>query len=307
MTSVVPSPPVVTRVPFDKETLTISQQCVRIKERGLACDTAELEQVLSRTSYYRLSGYLWWFQNSPDSHSLREGTTLDDVIRLYEFDAQLRGLVLECAQAVEVWFRSQFTNHIANELGPMGYIDPRHFARGPLESDKGKLRERLTPPTEVFIQSFYRNYSDAYPPVWMATEVMSLGLLSKWFDNLRIDSLRKAIAGDSGLNPVVLASYLRQMTVIRNACAHHNRLWNRTFGTGIMLAKNADPELRAALDGSDDSKIYRALVYSVYLIKRIHPDSDLPTRLKAHLLSGDDDWINEMDAPKSFEEDALWA
>nr|WP_241984766.1 Abi family protein [Cryobacterium adonitolivorans] len=276
-------------------------------ERGLTCDTAALEQVLCRTSYYRLSGYLWWFQTSDASHALREGTTLDDVIRLYEFDAKLRGLLLECVQIVEVWFRSQFTNHLANKFGPMAYVDPRYFANpGALKRDKAKLGERLAPPTEVFIESFFRNYSDDYPPVWMATEVMSLGLLSKWFDNLKIDSLRKAIASDSGLNQDVLASYLRQMTVIRNACAHHNRLWNRTFGTGIKLSKQGDPQLLTALVGSDDSKIYRALVYSAYLVKKIQPDSGLPARLKAHIMSGDDDWIIEMDAPNDFEKDDLW-
>jgi len=286
----------------------VSAQTAKIVGRGLVCDPGKLSDLLQRVSYYRFSGYLWWFQVGGSDHQLRHGTTLSDVVTLYEFDLKLRLLMLECIDMIEVWFRSQFTNHVSEELGPMAYADPQFFgSRSAFFRDKSKLDERLQPPTEPFIETFYRKHTNPYPPLWMAAELMSLGLISKWFDNLKVERVRKLVAASGGLNQAVLSSYLRQLTVIRNACAHHNRLWNRSFGTGIMLAKTGETQLLDALDGSDETRIFRALVYTVFMVKKIDPTSNLPGRLRDHLLSGKDEWLTEMDAPNGFEDDALWA
>lgn len=61
----------------------------------------------------------------------------------------------------------------------------------------------------------------------MAAELMSFGLLSKWFANLKEDSLQKSIAREAGLSAPVLRSFLRLFSVLRNGAAHHSRLWNR--------------------------------------------------------------------------------
>jgi abortive infection bacteriophage resistance protein len=296
------------RTPFSKTPFDIEKQCERALGRGLICDEGTLRELLSRISYYRFTGYLWWFQVTPTSHQLRSGTQLSDVIALYEFDLKLRILLIECIDLIEVWFRGQFTNHLSVEFGPMGYTNPAYFASASaLARDAKKLQERFAPPTEPFIETFFSKHSDPFPPLWMATEVMSLGLLSKWFDNFKVDRVRKSIAAGVMLHPDVLASYLRQLTVIRNACAHHNRLWNRNFGTGIKLAKSGEVMLLDALDGSDESKIFRALAYTAYLVRKIDSASDLHVRLREHLLSGEDDWINDMDVPRDFEADDLWA
>lgn len=296
------------RIPFSKPALSIDDQCAKIQGRGLSCDPEDLRETLARVSYYRLSGYLWWFQVSTTSHELRAGTTMADVLTLYEFDRNLREILSKCVQLIEVWFRAQFTNHLSTFAGPMGYVDPRYFAsKIALAKDIAKLKDRFTPPTEQFIDGFYRKYSDPYPPLWMAVEVMSLGSLSKWFDNLTVDSLRKAIAQDVSLHHDVLASYLRQLTLIRNACAHHNRLWNRSFVTSIKLAKRGDPALTEALNGTSEHTVYRALVYSVYIVRQIDPATDIPSRLKSLLLAARDEWLDDMFVPEGFEGDKLWA
>lgn len=46
---------------FAKPSLSIDDQVERLIDRGLEADPERLRAVLARISYYRLSGYLWWW------------------------------------------------------------------------------------------------------------------------------------------------------------------------------------------------------------------------------------------------------
>lgn len=58
---------------------------------------------------------------------------------------------------------------------------------------------------------------------------MSLGQLSRWYDNLKPMPTRRAIADVYGVDEKVLGSWLRHISLVCNTCAHHSRLWNREF------------------------------------------------------------------------------
>lgn len=136
---------------FAKPSLSIDDQVERLIDRGLEADPERLRAVLARISYYRLSGYLWWwYEDDAVGERFRPGTTLDSVLDLYRFDAELRALVLLLAHDIEVWLRGALANQLAEHHGADGYVQPELY------------------------QS-----EDAHPPIWMATEVMSLGLRTR--------------------------------------------------------------------------------------------------------------------------------
>ncbi|MCW3492026.1 Abi family protein [Microbacterium sp. SSM24] len=277
--------------------------------RGLQCDRPALVASLSRIGYYRLTGYLWWYRLDAEpsgSAELIPGTTLDDLHRLYEFDAKLRSIVMAMTDVIEVWFRGAFANTTGIRLGAFGYLERANaLGADALERDKRKLTERLEDPSESFLAHFLEKYSNPYPPVWMMVELSSLGLLSKWYDNLASASLRQSIADGVRLNHSVLGGFLRTWTVVRNVAAHHGRLWNRRFATKMSAPKK--PELlRIATDGADYSRIYPYLATAAYLTSVIDPSSDLRQRLVNLLLSADDGWLDEIDAPRAFENDSIW-
>ena len=47
---------------------------------------------------------------------------------------------------------------------------------------------------ETFIRHLLANYAETLPPVWAVCEVMSLGLLSRWYNALKPMPTRRAIA-----------------------------------------------------------------------------------------------------------------
>ncbi|WP_293527196.1 Abi family protein [Prevotella sp.] len=47
------------------------------------------------------------------------------------------------------------------------------------------------------------------------------------YRNLKADKIRKRISHYFGLQPIVLESWITSLTLLRNACCHHSRVWNK--------------------------------------------------------------------------------
>ncbi|MFB2584539.1 Abi family protein [Herbiconiux liukaitaii] len=293
------------RIRFEKPARTVEDQARSLIADGLVASAADVAALLQRMSYYRFSGYAWPFRNEATGRFLA-GTSVGDIATVIAFDEQLRQIVWPAIEVVEVRLRRAFADETSLVIGPMGYADAAH-AHSPAAHarDLRKLAEALAESDEAFVAHFFDRYSDPVPPVWMATEVMTLGLLSRWYDNLGSDSLRKSIAGHFALPMPVLRSYLRQLTVIRNICAHHSRLWNRRLSVTIKDILGKPVELAEATAGSDPHRIFRWLSITVYILDRIRPGHSYKDDLRAHLLANWELAI-QMDVPNGFENDALW-
>lgn len=68
---------------------------------------------------------------------------------------------------------------------------------------------------------------------WMVLEVLSFGTISKLFENLKPGLQgKKAIIQHLGFKTgggSYLGSWLKSLVTVRNLCAHHARVMNRTF------------------------------------------------------------------------------
>ncbi|MFY8044727.1 MAG: Abi family protein, partial [Rhodoferax sp.] len=106
-----------TRVPYAKQALSFADQLTLLEQRGLVvADRPAALNVLGRVSYYRLSAYWYPFrQPTPQggkANDLYSGTTFEAVQALYEFDRQLRLLVLDALERIEVALRTAVTYHL---------------------------------------------------------------------------------------------------------------------------------------------------------------------------------------------------
>ena len=68
----------------------------------------------------------------------------------------------------------------------------------------------------------------------MAAEFIDFGDLT-YFIKYSCKEIKSAIAKDIGLPKMVLDSFLRSLNSLRNACAHHSRIWDKEWGTRPML------------------------------------------------------------------------
>lgn len=140
--------------------------------------------------------------------------------------------------------------------------------------------------------------------MWAVCEVMSLGQLSRWYDNLKPMPTRRAIADVYGVNEEALKSWLRHISLVRNVCAHHSRLWNREFTITPALPRSRPASLAAQCQ-TNSRKIYNTLVILLHCMDVIAPQHHWRTRLK-DLIARHAIPVAVMDFPSDWGQRAIW-
>jgi abortive infection bacteriophage resistance protein len=233
-----------------KPWLSIQDQIDRLQRRGMQISDKEAAaQWLSAVGYYRLSGYWYPFREidstasqAPRLSTFVAGTNLPEVVGLYEFDRNLKILVQTGLERVEVALRSQ-VGHQLGAIDPLAHTDPTHFRPTFTHPDWRATAQRRVERArgrDEFVDHHYAVYGGKFP-IWVLTDVLDFSDLSKLYAGLK-SSDQKVIAEWFGVglppsatkshrrrwrdNPP-LANWLEHLTVVRNICAHHGRLWNR--------------------------------------------------------------------------------
>lgn len=292
--------------PFSKPATTYAQQVALLQQRGMVIqDTAEAVFYLQHLNYYRLGAYWLPFEADHATHRFRAGTRFDEVLNLYVFDRELRLLVLDAIERVEVSVRSQWAYQLAHQHGPHAHLDvdlafKPHLWQGNLS----KLSEEVSRSDEAFIKHLQSTYAETLPPVWAVCEVMSLGLLSRWYNNLKPMPTRRAIAAAYGVDEKVLESWLRHLSLVRNTCAHHSRLWNREFTITPLLPRSKPTGLAIQFQ-SNSRKLYNSLIILLHCMDVIAPRHHWRTRLKT-LITSHDIPVAAMDFPTHWQRLPIW-
>lgn len=259
---------------YSKPPLTYDQQLELLLSRGLTVeDKPRALRWLKRIGYYRLSAYYIPFRIM-NSDNFRPGTTLDQVVDLYKFDCHLRLLFLQAMDRVEIGVRAVLTYRLAHELGPFGYADAGNFARTYDHHEFMRVLEHEEKrASELFVSHYRSKYtSEKYLPIWMVTELVSFGALSKLSQHLRT-GVRKRIAKEFNLVEPVFFSWLHTLTYVRNICAHHNRLWNRELSIKPSLPKEW------VVSGIANDRLYCIACMLQHLLRLIAPESHWKDRL----------------------------
>jgi abortive infection bacteriophage resistance protein len=292
---------------YTKPALTISDQIKLLESRGLIIsDKIKAEKYLANISYYRLSAYMYPFKDLQTDNFAKE-TTFENVLDLYLFDRELRLLVFDAIERIEISFRTQLIYQPAIIGGAFWFEDEKFFDdKNRLTEHLQKLDSEVKQSKEVFIKHFDAKYDEDCPPVWMSFEVISLGLLSKFYQNLKFTDAKKLIAKHYGLNnPIVLQSWIRSITYVRNVCAHHARLWNRTL-TNKPIILQTPSKLWITEKNPNNEKLYYFLCCLWYLLRQINPETQFVEKLKTLFAKYPNVSISSMGFPKNWEEENFW-
>lgn len=275
---------------FAKPPTSIPDQIELLKKRGMIVeDEGSARHYMQFISYYRLRAYWLPFEvpaEEDGDHAFRDGTRFQDVLTLYIFDRELRLLVLDAIERVEIALRAHWAHYMAMTHGPHGYLEQGHYAHiGRHATAVDELRKEFHRSRDTFAVHYREKYtSPELPPIWMAAEVMSFGLLSKFFGDLKRRAERQAIAKPFGVDEKILTSFAHHMSHVRNICAHHGRLWNKRF-TVKMTVPTYPARLTVAMRGADARYLHNTLVMLDHLLAIIAPGSEWKQRVIA-LLDG---------------------
>ena len=262
---------------YDKTHLSIDDQVARLTARGMRGDPLAIAECLGVANYHRLTAY--WHPFRLSDHSFVSGTNFKTVWRRYVFDRQLRLLVLDAIERFEVALRTQFSFHHSKHFGPFGYYDspaslPKlgELKHAELKAEIEHVVQRNA--EESYVRHFLQKYGDehAAPPIWAAVELIDFGKLMQMYQNAP-KIVKKPMAERFGIPDKVLGSWILGLVSVRNICAHHGRLWNRTLGVKLMeLPADRFP------DWHDPHKVDMGSSYGVirvchHLVGRVAPQS----------------------------------
>jgi abortive infection bacteriophage resistance protein len=265
-----------------KSPKTYAEQLALLKSRGLVVsDEGFALHVLAHHNYYRLSAYRFPLTEAGDADRFLPGMTFETLWSLYAFDRQLRLMVSEALKRVEISVRSHWAYVLGHAHGSQAFELSSVFSNPVRHTDAlRKLDEELARSDEPFVSHYRTRHGMARPPIWAACEVMSFGLLSRFYANVARDRDKKDIARPYRLFPETMKSLLEHTCHVRNLCAHHSRLWNRRFTITLTLPQSQPKEILSSLNWEEDRRIYNTLVILGHMLDVIEPGHTWSSRLR---------------------------
>ena len=296
------------RAHYTKTYSSPSQLVSLLQSRGLFIENAKrTENYLRHIGYYRFSAYLYPLLTTPkQSHVFKPGATFNQAMDMYRFDRHLRLLMFNEIEKIEIAVRSAIVNITSREtVNPFWMTDPTCFYDvNTFTKTKQLIDAELAKSREDFIEHFRITYSDSYPPAWMLAEILPLGVLTKIYDNIKSNQIRKNIAQEFSLGIPVFKSWMTIITVARNNCGHHARIWNRTFALQVLTQRRmTQPWITITVN---QRKAYFSLCIVKYFLNIISPHNDLKAKVKALLTNYPAIDVAAMGFPRGWENEPLW-
>ena len=303
---------------FNKPPFTREKQLKQLKERGLLFSNDRIAlEYLSHISYYRLGEYWYVMQSDKENHIFKPNSKFEDVVALYNFDAELRLLLFDVIEKIEISLRTKLIYHLSHEVDPWWFGNQKIFNDGlQFARTLSKIEEEVTRARskDVTIKNHFKKHKDdlRFPPAWKSLEQVSFGNLSKLYGNLNHKMKSKdQIAVEFGaVNHTFLPSWLQSIAQIRNFCAHHSRLWNRNLpGTVKLLSKPPNPWILDADNvpkQHEFSKLYVHMCLMKYLLNTIHPTNDFGLQLAELLKKFKNVDPNALGFKSNWENEPLW-
>lgn len=211
-------------------------------------------------NYYRLTAYALHLKTADDV--FLPGTTFEQIVRLYDFDSQLRNMMIPLLERIEIAFRTHIAYLLANKYNdPLSYRNKHNFTDEAFHTKISEdLDHEIDRSKEIFALHHKQKYHGQFP-IWVAVELMSFGNLSKLFGIMKREDQRHIAKEHYLISATYAKSWLRTLAYVRNLCAHYARLYNKTLTTTPLLFEREKHEI-------NNRKIFAAIL----IIKRLTKD-----------------------------------
>ena len=278
-----------------------------ISRRLTISDKLKAEKYLKNIGYYRLSAYMYPLLEAPKNlHQFKPGSSFSQVLCIYRFDKKLRLLMFNEIEKIEIAVRSTIVDIASSSIpDPFWMTDAGNYSN-PIKYQNmmAIIDTELRRSREDFIQHFYLTYSESYPPAWMLAEILPFGVITGIYANLKNKSIKKRISQYFDLQIKPFESWLTIITLTRNACCHHARVWNKRNTIRAMIPNTM---LRPWITLPTDSlRIYFNLCIIKYFVDVISQNNHMKKNLLDLLAQFPNIDIQAMGFPSNWEQEPIW-
>lgn len=251
-------------------------------------------------------------QSDKVNHTFKPNSRFEDAIALYNFDRELRIILFDVIERIEISLRTKMIYHLSHEFDFWWFqktdifLDTRELIK-----TLAVLEEELERSKDSFIKEQKKKYKEdlRFPPSIKSMEITSFGALSKLYGNLKPSVKSKDIiaAGFNTVNHTYLPSWLQSIAQIRNICAHHGRLWNKNLpGRPALLSKPPAPWLKKVPPVNEHHMLYIHICCRKYLLDVADRDHYFTVRLSELLKKYPSVDLNALGFPGDWESEPLW-
>jgi len=260
-------------------------------------------RLLADNGYSRLAPFWRHWQNDPvhGDKTFLPGTTVAQIADVYHFDSELRHILSVGLERFEVALRSRLGQEMAMAGIAFTYEEYSLYisssSRNGSVDARQDLLDSMTRELDRSKESFITGYiaHNDTPPVWLAMEAFTLSTVSKMYRLIDHSDIRYRIARGFGYPHSHFAeATFHSLTILRNICAHHARLWHRS---DIQYA----PPVLKRLQINSDKTMYQRTPWAwvtilADLVDRIDHDTSYSASL-GNLIQNHPQYVNGLQYP----------
>ena len=190
-------------------------------------EEAALYKIKTYSYYSIINTYKDVFKNTNNEY--KKNVSFDEIYALFEFDKNLRSIFLKYSLEIEIILKSLLAETLSSRYGIKDYLVKENFddtvnETTITESINVILKEITKQNGKHEAVTHYINEYGFVPP-FVLTKILTLGELSRLYAMLK-QSDRQSISKIFKLSDRVLKQIIINMTMIRNICAHNDRLFS---------------------------------------------------------------------------------
>lgn len=224
-----------------------------LKERKLRINTSDerILKFLTENNYFRFKGYFSNFmiyESDIDQYFFKEDITFEEIESIYYADTQLRRIVVELLESIEIYLRTIIVLFFSNYFGDPYFIyESSIFYQSSDGSSKidvvlNNLKKyvKIHQNSKIVIDSTNLETGECKLPSWAAIDLLSFGDLSILFESLLsqyIKDLNKKYFNFPNYDARhYILSWSKSITRLRNICHHYEQLYK-------IELKNSPPKI----------------------------------------------------------------
>ena len=265
---------------MEKDFKTIKEQIEILKVRGVIINDERAKEILTENNYYYLiNGYKDLFvDNRSETEKYKENVSLEEIYALYKFDSELRINLLRYILIIERRLDTYVAYEFSKTYGNKEYLIESNFDNNKNNNYKvtnliTDIRTNTAEQIKIgnkMLNHYMKKYG--YIPLWVLIRIMTLGEVSKFYELMKQKD-QNAVAKKFGVREKTLKTYLHNIAIARNICAHDEKLYDLKLNNAI-IKNNIHFNYNLDLQDGKYSNGYKDLFSIIIILKALLKEAE---------------------------------
>ena len=189
------------------------------------------KQALNKINMYSYYNIINTYKDvfKKEDGSYKENVSFEEIYALFEFDKNIRNIFLKYSLEIEMILKSYLSETISSKYGIQNYLLKENFDDALNEKiineSIGAIKEEIAKQNGKHDAVTHYMSKYGFIPPFVLTKILTFGELSRLYGMLK-QSDRQNISKKFKLSDKVLKQIIMNMTMVRNICAHNDRLFS---------------------------------------------------------------------------------